>query len=379
VREVRGRAHGGVRAASAEGGGRWAKGQGRWAEGQGRWTKGHGRWAKDHGRWAKGDGRRGGSAPLPLAGGARGRERTSLSVQGARTRASEGGLPRSVVPGVRAASAEEEGDARWAVGGGRCAMRDARCAMRDAGGAGLGEVGGTAYAETMRWFSSDPSEPGFIAVGQRAVGVIAFGQIAYGVIAVGQMARGVIAVGQAAIGVFAAGQLALGLGWGVGMVGLGGRGKFGVLRLLPELRRPAPPADVPKTVPLEALLAGSLQEGYLPARIEEGVVVLPEAARAHVDTGPVLELARTAGAAGETDGVVGVLVGRRPQEDGGYRDGAVQVRLEAVTLTTWRPPRWRFISHNGDNTASYLEVGLRAVAWLMLAVCYGVLVCDSWM
>jgi hypothetical protein len=244
----------------------------------------------------------------------------------------------------------------------------------------LGEVGGTAYAGMMRWFSTDPSEPGFIAVGQRAVGVIAFGQISYGVIAFGQVARGVVAVGQVAVGVVAAGQVTLGLGWGVGMVGLGGRGKFGVLRILPALRRTRAPTDAPKTTPVEALLAGSVKEGYLPVRIEHGDIVLPEDARPHVDASSALAQARTAEAAGETVGVLGVAAYVRPQEGSGYREASAgEVRLEAAALTTWRPPRWRFISHSGDNTASPLEVGLRVVAWLMLAVCYGVLVCDSWM
>lgn len=233
----------------------------------------------------------------------------------------------------------------------------------------------------MRWFSTDPSEPGFIAVGQRAVGVIAFGQISYGVLAFGQVARGVVAVGQVAVGVVAAGQVALGLGWGVGMVGLGGRGKLGVLRLLPAVRRTRAPVDAPKVTPVEALLAGSVHEGYLPIRIEEGALVLPEAARPHVDAAAVAEQVRVAAAAGETEGVLGVAAYVRPQNDGsGYREAAGSaVRLEAAALTTWRPPGWRVISHSGDKTASPLEVGLRVVAWMALAACYGILVSDSWM
>ncbi len=233
----------------------------------------------------------------------------------------------------------------------------------------------------MRWFSTDPSEPGFIAVGQRAVGVLAFGQISYGVIAFGQVARGVVAVGQVAVGVVAAGQVALGLGWGIGMVGLGGRGMFGVLRILPALKRTRAPVDAPKVTPVEALLAGSVQEGYLPIRIEEGALVLPEAARAHVDAAAVLDQVRVAAGAGETEGVLGVAAYVRPQDDGsGYREAAGStVRLEAAALTTWRPPAWRIISYRGDMTASPAEVALRVLAWMVLAVTYGILVSDSWM
>ncbi|NOU34639.1 MAG: hypothetical protein HOO96_42660 [Polyangiaceae bacterium] len=232
----------------------------------------------------------------------------------------------------------------------------------------------------MRWFSTDPTEPGFIAVGQHAVGVIAFGQISYGVIAFGQVARGVIAVGQVAVGVVAAGQVALGLGWGLGMVGLGGRGMFGVLRILPALRRTRAPADAPKTTPVEALLAGSVKEGYLPVRIEQGDIVLPEDARPHVDASSALAQARTAEAAGETVGVLGVAAYVRPQEGSGYREAAAgEVRLEAAALTTWRPPGWRFVSYSGDKTASPVEVALRVLAWTLLAGCYCLLMAERWM
>jgi hypothetical protein len=175
-----------------------------------------------------------------------------------------------------------------------------------------------------------------------------------------------------AVGVFAAGQVAVGLAWGVGMVGLGGRGMLGVLRFLPALRKSTPPRDAPATVPLSALLSGTVREGYLPVRIHDGAIVLPDGAAPHVDATSALAQARTAEAAGETAGVLGVAAYQRPEEGAGYRDGAAsRVRLEAAALVTWRPPGWRFVSYSGEKTASTLEVSLRVLAWLVLVAVVG--------
>lgn len=87
----------------------------------------------------------------------------------------------------------------------------------------------------MRWFDVGEDAHGFIALGQLATGFIAVGQMATGVVAIGQIARGVIAVGQGAIGVVAFGQGAVGLYYGVGMVGIAGRGFGLVIPLFPSL------------------------------------------------------------------------------------------------------------------------------------------------
>src|SRR5881628_1573673 len=98
-----------------------------------------------------------------------------------------------------------------------------------------------------RFFSAGTHAVGVIAIGQEATGVIAIGQAATGVVAIGQLARGVVAVGQLAFGVWTLGQLGLGLLWCGAMLGIGGRGGFGiVLRLFPP--RPDAARNSPDTV-----------------------------------------------------------------------------------------------------------------------------------
>ena len=86
----------------------------------------------------------------------------------------------------------------------------------------------------IRWIDVGEDAHGVIAFGQIATGVIAVGQMATGVIAVGQVARGLIAVGQGAVGLIAIGQGAIGVFYGVGMVGVGGRGFGIVLPTVPQ-------------------------------------------------------------------------------------------------------------------------------------------------
>jgi hypothetical protein len=110
----------------------------------------------------------------------------------------------------------------------------------------------------MKLFDAGQHASGFIAVGQEATGFFAFGQIATGVVAVGQVARGGIAIGQVAFGLVGWGQCGAGMFHAVGMLGAGGRGLGGVVRLVPSLGRPR---VLPPVTPLAAVTAG--QDGWL--------------------------------------------------------------------------------------------------------------------
>jgi hypothetical protein len=90
----------------------------------------------------------------------------------------------------------------------------------------------------MKFFDTGQRAMGFIAIGQEATGFFALGQMATGVIAIGQVARGCIAIGQGAIGLIGWGQGGVGVFHAVGMIGIGGRGFGGVLRLIPSIGRP---------------------------------------------------------------------------------------------------------------------------------------------
>ncbi len=89
----------------------------------------------------------------------------------------------------------------------------------------------------MRMIDVGQEAYGVIAIGQVATGVVAIGQVATGFIAIGQLARGVFVVGMLAFGVVAAGMASFGLVATAGLVGAGGRGVGGVLRLMPKLER----------------------------------------------------------------------------------------------------------------------------------------------
>ena len=133
----------------------------------------------------------------------------------------------------------------------------------------------------MQWFSSSDGEFAFLSVASQPVGIIAIGQIPLGVVAIGQGARGLFVVGQAAIGLVVLGQLAVGLvcvgqlvvapAWGIGMLGVVGRGRGLVLRLLPRWQRARAP-EVPLANEGD-LLEGRAERGWLPVRIADGRLV----------------------------------------------------------------------------------------------------------
>lgn len=205
----------------------------------------------------------------------------------------------------------------------------------------------------MRFFSSDPNEPGIIAVGQEAVGIFALGQFALGVVAIGQVSRGVIAIGQVSVGVVAVGQGAFGLwrtvamigfsGWHViAMIGLGGRKGVGMLwvPLLPTSLEVPPPALPPET-PVAEILGGK-GEGWVRATVRgEGSAVALEA-EAPIDVAPVL--AKLQGAAADEEREAMVRVHAVIEEDAGYRE-AVSRRLVADEVITWAKRRPRYLAY----------------------------------
>lgn len=74
----------------------------------------------------------------------------------------------------------------------------------------------------MKLFDVGVEARGWVAIGQHATGFLAIGQLALGVVAIGQLSRGIIAIGQVCVGVVAIGQVGVGLGYGAGMLGVGG-------------------------------------------------------------------------------------------------------------------------------------------------------------
>jgi hypothetical protein len=107
--------------------------------------------------------------------------------------------------------------------------------------------------EVEKFFDTGQHAVGVIAIGQEATGFFALGQMATGVIAIGQVARGCIAIGQGAIGLIGWGQAGVGVFHAVGMIGIGGRGFGGVLRLIPSIGRPH---VLPRTTTLAAVQGG---------------------------------------------------------------------------------------------------------------------------
>jgi len=114
--------------------------------------------------------------------------------------------------------------------------------------------------------STDPHQFGIIAVGQEAWGFIAIGQMARGFLVLGQLAIGVAAIGQCTACIWGVGQVGMGVAWFSGMMGLGGRGYGGVLRLIPGLD---PPRRSPDTVPLDDVMAGRAS-GHVRLQVVEG-------------------------------------------------------------------------------------------------------------
>lgn len=211
------------------------------------------------------------------------------------------------------------------------------------------------------------------AVGQEALGIFALGQMATGVVAVGQLARGVVAVGQGAVGVLAIGQGALGVAWGAAMLGVGGRGFGGVLRVFPKLhldRFRAP--SLPPIVPLADLQAGRVQDGWVLERLEETELRVDGVALQL--TPEAVASLREGAAQGHTHACVRVEVEERAlPAEGGYRAASPRERvLVGRRMTTWleRSPRLRLEGPLTHPAGLFLRASgmiALATAWWILA------------
>lgn len=212
------------------------------------------------------------------------------------------------------------------------------------------------------------------AVGQEAVGIFALGQMATGVIAIGQIARGVIAIGQGAVGIVAIGQGALGVAYGAAMLGIGGRGFGGVLRVFPKVvveKFEAPP--LPPLTTLAALRGAQVEDGWVLAQLEETAIVI-DGAR------PELELDDEAKGTlakapdwGHNRACIRLEAQERTREaDGGYRAAAPRERvLVARRMITWKERRPRYILEGPLTHPAGLF--LRACALVALAVAWWIL------
>lgn len=208
--------------------------------------------------------------------------------------------------------------------------------------------------------------------------MLAFGQMATGVVAVGQLARGVIAVGQLAVGVFVVGQGVVALGWGLGMVGVAGRGKGIVLRMLPKYRRDrgAPALSGPLIAPDALGAPDAVRDAWVRAEVRSGVLVSPGGGPLPISLPE--ELAARARAAGEAQAAVRVeAVLRVSDAEASYRLAPRRtMELRAVALETWSPWPWPFEAIAGDRPAPLYEVALRLVGFVVLA-CAVWLLCGS--
>ena len=185
---------------------------------------------------------------------------------------------------------------------------------------------------------------GIIAIGQDATGVIAVGQVSLGVVAIGQMARGVVAVGQLSIGIVTVGQLSMGAAWCLAQLGIGARGRGGVLSVLPaklfEKRKD-------RTI-LSALMGRRVSEGWvdlwLVVPVEGPPRLLDKGVEAPVEVVPALA-DRIRGELSE--GVYPVCVHvtsderLEPSAEGGYREApTAEVVLSAANYELRPNPSW---------------------------------------
>jgi hypothetical protein len=200
----------------------------------------------------------------------------------------------------------------------------------------------------MRLLSSD-GEFALFSVGQFARGVFVLGQFAIGVVVVGQFGVGLVTIG----------QFAIAPAWGVAMFGLGGRGKLGMVRVLPWWQD-RPKEAAPPCVEIAALRAGEREGGWIRARTRGGRVTTEDGEEL---VGPLLpeRVPRE-----ERDDVL-AHVERVEHVDGGtFREPAERtVTLKLVDLFVPAPPRY-VPSAFGAKAIRPPEVALRLVAWLVL-------------
>ncbi len=220
----------------------------------------------------------------------------------------------------------------------------------------------------MKIFSSD-GDFAFVSVGQFARGVFVIGQFAVGVFVIGQFAVGLVSVG----------QFVLAPGWGVAMLGLGGRGKLGLIRLLPWWQTHAPRNEVvPSLVDETSLLTpgGPLSEGYLEATVErDGTLVTALGTKVPLRLGAVLPAEAREGPENERPRVFVWAVRNDTFEEAGFRETpARQVALEGSQVMLVRRPKRYVPSGFSDAPIRPVEVVVRLVAWALLVVAVALIV-----
>ena len=220
----------------------------------------------------------------------------------------------------------------------------------------------------MKLFSSD-GDFAFVSVGQFARGVFVIGQFAVGVFVIGQFAVGLVSVG----------QFVLAPGWGVAMLGLGGRGKLGLIRLLPWWQPLTPKGvAVPTVVDERALLepGGRLREGYLEARVGgDGALVTSLGTPIPLGLGAVLPAEAREGPENERPRVFVFTARTETFEEAGFREApARRVALEGSQVMLVPRPKKYVPSGFSDAPIRPVEVVVRIVAWALLVVAVALIV-----
>jgi hypothetical protein len=208
---------------------------------------------------------------------------------------------------------------------------------------------------------------------------VSVGQFARGVFVIGQFAVGVFVIGQFAVGVVSVGQFVLAPGWGVAMLGLGGRGKLGLIRLLPWWQTVMPPnVRVPSVVDETALLTpdGPVREGYLEATVDrDGTLVTSLGTPVPLRLGAVLPAEACEGPERERPRVFVWAARNETFEEAAFREApARQVALEGSQVMLVRRPKRYVPSAFSDAPIRPVEVVVRLVAWVLLVVAVALIV-----
>lgn len=236
----------------------------------------------------------------------------------------------------------------------------------------------------MRFFSTDPHDPGVIGVGQEACGIFALGQSAHGIVAIGQLSRGVFCVGQLAIGVFAIGQGAIGLWHATGMVALAGQRGYGlVFHTLPRVAT-EPQPDLPRTIPLAELASGAVGEGWISGRIvthDGAPAIAPDGGDALIEVSAIYPRLLEATHKGFESACVKVRATVVHGQSAGYRSADARLELVAEDVVPYleRPPTYLTFSvppkgAPGKGRASAIGVVVRGLVWIGALVLWWVVV-----
>ncbi len=220
----------------------------------------------------------------------------------------------------------------------------------------------------MKLFSAD-GDFAFVSVGQFARGVFVIGQFAVGVFVIGQFAVGFVSVG----------QFVLAPGWGVAMLGLGGRGKLGLIRLLPWWQTLTPQSvAIPSLVDEGALLTpgGELREGYLEASVAgDGTLLTAVGTPIPLRLGAVLPAEACEGPENERPRVFVFAARTETFDESSFREApSRRVALEGSQVMLVRRPKRYVPSAFSDAPIRHVEVVVRLVAWALLVLAVALIV-----